>query len=74
MFPLCQPVDVGFFKDCVHQLGHTWMMVKGIVHRRISLQTRLDIARWVDNVMGEVNREGGIIWSAWKKTWYELCI
>jgi hypothetical protein len=75
--PLCQPVNVGFnkpFKDHMRRQWTLWMMSEGIVHGTTSQPVWLDVAKWVDNVMGEMRREVKIIKNAWKKMGYEWFI
>jgi hypothetical protein len=72
--PLCQPINVGFnkqIKDCMRRQWMLWVMSKGITHGTTSQLVRLDVAKWVDNAMGEMRREVEIVQNAWKKTGYE---
>jgi hypothetical protein len=58
--PICQPVNIGFnkpFKDRMRRQWTSWMMSKGIVHGTTSQPVRLDVAKWVNNAMGEMRRE-----------------
>ncbi len=48
-----------------------WMMSKGIVHGTTSQPARLNVAKWVNNAIGEMRREVKIVQNAWKKTDYE---
>jgi hypothetical protein len=71
---LCQPVDVSFnkpFKDWMRQQWLNWMIAKGIVHGKASPPTRLDMAKWVDATMLEMEGEGKNIRNAWKRHGYE---
>jgi hypothetical protein len=71
---LCQPIKIGFnkpFKDCMRRQWTSWMIAKGIIHGMASPPTWLDVAKWVDSAMGEMKREGKIVWNMWMKMDFE---
>jgi hypothetical protein len=49
----------------------SWIMSEGIVHGTKSQSVMLDVAKWVNNAMGEMRREIKFVKNARKKTGYK---
>ena len=50
------------------------MTNEGVVHGTTSPPARLDVAKWVQNVMLEMKGRGDIIRNAWKRHDYECFV
>jgi hypothetical protein len=71
---LCQPINVGFnkpFKDWMRKLWMSWMIPKCIIHGMTRELTRLDVAKWVDNAMEEMQSDPGLMQNTWMKIGFE---